>query len=215
MAYVFITGATGFMGQRLSAELLRRGHTVVGLVRSGSEKRLAPGSKSIVGDPLDASTFRAQMGAPDAFVQLVGVAHPGPAKAAQFRSIDLRSAKESVAAASSSGVRHFVYVSVAHPAPIMQEYIAARTEGEEAIRAARLNAAILRPWYVLGPGRRWPLLLLPGYWLMGALPSTRASARRLGLVTLAQMVQTMANAIDRPATGVRVVEVPQIRSTLV
>jgi len=203
------------MGRRLSEELIRRGHTVRGLVRAGSETRLARGCEAVVGDPLDAATYRHRVGPADTFVQLVGVAHPGPTKAAQFRSIDLRSAKEAVSAASGAGIRHFVYVSVAHPAPIMREYIAARTEGEDTIRAAGLNATIVRPWYVLGPGRRWPLLLLPAYWLMGALPNTRASARRLGLVTLPQMVQTMANAVDRPPSGVRVVEVPQIRSTIV
>jgi len=215
MANVFVTGASGFMGRCLSEELIRRGHTVRGLVRAGSETRLARGCEAVVGDPLDAATYRNRVAPYDTFVQLVGVAHPGPTKAAQFRSIDLRSAKEAVSAASGAGIRHFVYVSVAHPAPIMREYIAARTEGEETIRAAGLNATIVRPWYVLGPGRRWPLLLLPAYWLMGALPNTRESARRLGLVTLHQMVQTMANAIDRPPSGVRVVEVPQIRSTIV
>ncbi|MBZ5624380.1 MAG: NAD(P)H-binding protein [Acidobacteriia bacterium] len=215
MAFVFITGASGFMGQRLSAELLRRGHTVRGLVRPGSGKRLAPGCEGVSGDPLDASTYRQHVAGADTFVQLVGVAHPGPSKAAQFRSIDLASARQAVSAAAGAGIRHFVYVSVAHPAPVMREYIAARTEAEEAIRASGLNATILRPWYVLGPGRRWPLLLLPAYWILGALPNTRESARRLGLVTLPQMVQTMANAIEHPASGVRIVEVPEIRVTRV
>lgn len=211
MASVFITGATGFMGRRLSAELLRRGHTVRGLVRAGSEKRLEPGCEGITGDPLDAATYSAHVAPADTFVQLVGVAHPSPAKAAQFRSIDLVAAKAAIAAAVAARVRHFVYVSVAHPAPMMHDYIAVRSEVEDAIRAARLNATILRPWYVLGPGRRWPLLLLPAYWLMGALPSTRESARRLGLVTLPQMIATMANAVDDPPSGVRVLEVPEIR----
>ena len=107
---------------------------------------------------------------------------------------------------------HFIYVSVAHPAPVMREYIAARTEAEDAIRNSGLNATILRPWYVLGPGRRWPLLLLPAYWILGALPCTRESAHRLGLVTLPQMVAALAGAVERPASGVRVFEVPQIRS---
>jgi uncharacterized protein YbjT (DUF2867 family) len=215
MAFVFITGASGFMGQRLAAELVRRGHTVRSLVRPGSEKRLPPGCEAVTGDPLDASTYRHHIAGADTFVQLVGVAHPGPTKAAQFRSIDLRSAQQAVSAASAAGIQHFVYVSVAHPAPVMRDYIAARTEGEETLRAAGLNATILRPWYVLGPGRRWPLLLLPAYWILGALPQTRAAANRLGLVTLHQMVQTMANAIEHPPTGVRIVEVPQIRFTRV
>ena len=139
------------------------------------------------------------------------MAHPSPAKAEQFRTVDLASARESVSAARSAGIHHFIYVSVAHPAPVMREYIAARTEAEEAIRASGLNATILRPWYVLGPGRRWPLILLPAYWIFGALPATRESAHRLGLVTVTQMIGALAGAVEHPASGIRIFEVPQIR----
>ncbi|HUI54766.1 MAG TPA: NAD(P)H-binding protein [Bryobacteraceae bacterium] len=211
MAFVFITGATGFMGRQLCAELLRRRHNVRGLVRRGSEDRLTPGCEGVVGDPLNAASYQGQVAPADTFVQLVGVSHPSPAKAAQFRSIDLASAKAGISAAAAAGVRHFVYVSVAHPAPIMKEYIAARFEAEETIRASGLNATILRPWYVLGPGRRWPLVLLPIYWMLGVVPMTRDSARRLGLVTLPQMIATLTRAVEQPASGVRVVEVPDIR----
>src|SRR5262249_9741979 len=151
----------------------------------------------------DATTYRDYIAPADTFVHLVGVSHPNPSKAAEFRSIDLASAQQAVAAASSAGIRHFIYVSVAHPAPVMREYIAARTEAEERILASGLNTTILRPWYVLGPGRRWPLLLMPAYWLLSAIPSTRESARRLGLVTLPQMIQAMARAVERPPSGIR------------
>jgi len=212
MAFVFLTGGTGFMGRRLAAELLRRGHNVRGLARKGSETRLPAGCELATGDPLDAASYRESVAPADTFMQLVGVSHPSPAKAAEFRSVDLVSAKAAVEAARFAGIRHFVYVSVAHPAPLMKEYIAARSEAEAAIRASGMSATILRPWYVLGPGRRWPLLLLPAYWILGAFPRTRGSARRLGLVTLPQMIETLARAVERPAAGVRIVEVPQIRS---
>jgi uncharacterized protein YbjT (DUF2867 family) len=211
VASVFITGASGFIGRRLSEELVHRGHTVRGLVRRGSESRLAPGCESVTGDPLDAGSYSHSIGDADTFVHLVGVAHPSPAKAAEFRSVDLASARESVSAARSAGIQHFIYVSVAQPAPVMREYIAARSEAEEAIRASGMNATILRPWYVLGPGRRWPTLLKPVYWLLGMLPATRKSAQRLGLVTLPQMIGTLAGAVEHPAAGVRIFEVPQIR----
>jgi uncharacterized protein YbjT (DUF2867 family) len=212
MAFVFLTGATGFMGRRLSAELLRRGHRVLGLARPGSEGRIQTGVGAATGNPLDPSSFQDLIAPADTLVHLVGVSHPSPAKAQEFRSIDLASAQASISAAVHAGVRHLIYVSVAHPAPVMREYIAARVEAEEAIRASGLNATILRPWYVLGPGRRWPLLLLPAYWIMGALPGSRESARRLGLVTLPQMVEAMARAVERPADGVRVLQVPEIRA---
>jgi len=45
----------------------------------------------------------------------------------------------------------------------MKAYIAVREECEEIIQESGLNATILRPWYVLGPGHRWPYMLLPMY----------------------------------------------------
>jgi len=166
----------------------------------------------VTGDPLDSASYPPALRDIDTLVLLVGVSHPSPAKAAQFLTVDLRAAQAAVQAAADTGVRHFVYVSVAHPAPVMKEYIAVRSAAEELIRQAGLNATILRPWYVLGPGRRWPLLLLPLYWTMELLPSTRDSARRLGLVTMSQMIRALTGAVEHPSAGIRILEVPQIRS---
>jgi hypothetical protein len=49
------------------------------------------------------------------------------------------------------------------------------------------------------------------YWLCERIPSTRERARRLGLVTLAQMTQTLVSAVENPSIGGRFIEVPQIR----
>lgn len=199
------------MGQRLIPLLLQRGHSVRALVRRGSESKLPSGTTPILGNALDQSTFVGQIAPAETFIQLVGVAHPSPSKAEQFRLIDLVSARASVAAAAEAGIKHFVYVSVAQPAPMMKDYIAVRAEGESIIRAAKLNATILRPWYVLGPGHRWPYGLLPIYWLLQLLPKTRESARRLGLLTLKQMLGALVQAVENPVSGIRIVEVPEIR----
>jgi uncharacterized protein YbjT (DUF2867 family) len=209
---IFITGGTGYVGCPLIAQLLERGHQVRALVRPGSEKKLPPGCEAITGNALDAASYAGQIRPSDTFVQLVGVAHPSPAKAVQFRAIDLASGSGAIRAASQAEIQHFVYVSVAHPAPMMKAYIEVRAECERMLRESGLNATILRPWYVLGPGHRWPYLLLPMYWLMELLPPTRAGAQRLGLVTLAQMLRALVEAVENPPRGVRTVEVPQIRA---
>ena len=210
---VFVAGSTGYMGRPLIAELLRRGHRVRGLVRAGSEAKLPAGCEAVLGNALDGSSYADRIQPADTFVQLVGVAHPSPAKAAEFRSIDFASASSAVKAASGAGIQHFVYLSVAHPAPMMKAYIEVRAECEALLRQSGMNATILRPWYVLGPGHRWPCVLLPMYWLMERLPSTREGARRLGLVTLAQMKWALVAAVENPARGVRIVEVPEIRGS--
>jgi uncharacterized protein YbjT (DUF2867 family) len=115
-------------------------------------------------------------------------------------------------AASAAGIAHIVYVSIAQPAPIMREYIAVRAIGEELIRKTGIPATMLRPWYVLGPGHRWPHLLAPAYWLCERIPSTRAASLRLGLVTLSQMVRALVAAVEHPPAGVRIVGVQEIRS---
>ena len=91
----------------------------------------------------------------------------------------------------------------------MKAYIEVRSTGEQLIRLAGLNATILRPWYVLGPGHRWPHVLRPVYWLMEKLPATRDSARRLGLVTLTEMIAALVHAVENPVRGIRLVEVPR------
>jgi uncharacterized protein YbjT (DUF2867 family) len=210
-SHVFITGGTGYIGSRLIPRLLERGHKVSALVRPGSQGKLPAGCKAVPGNALDAASYRDRVRPATTFVQLVGVAHPSPAKAAEFRSIDLVAGREAVSAAGFAGIQHFVYVSVAQPAPMMKAYLEVRAECENSIRESGLNATILRPWYVLGPGHRWPYALIPAYWLFERLPATREGARRLGLVTLEQMLEALADAIASPSQGVRVLGVPEIR----
>ena len=93
---VFITGGTGYVGRALIPRLLERGHEVRALVRRGSEIRLPRGCEAVSGNALEASSFAESVPPSDTFVQLVGVPHPSPAKAAEFQSIDLASARASV-----------------------------------------------------------------------------------------------------------------------
>lgn len=208
---VFVTGGTGYIGQRLVCALCARGHQVEAVVRAGSEKKLPPGCTPVIADALDGASYASRLAPDHTFVQLVGVSHPSPARAQQFVDIDERSAMEAIRVAREANIRHIVYISVAHPAPAMHAYVAARTRCEESIRAAGLNATILRPWYVLGPGHHWPRLLIPMYWLAERIPSTREGARRLGLVTIDQMVSALVRAVENPTSGIEIVDVPRIR----
>ena len=121
------------MGRRVIPALLARGHRVRALVREASQGKLPAACEPAVGNALDAGTFAPRVAPSDTFLQLVGVAHPSPAKAAEFRAVDLASAKASARAAAAAGVSHFIYVSVAQPAPVMKAYVEARAEGEAAI----------------------------------------------------------------------------------
>jgi nucleoside-diphosphate-sugar epimerase len=210
---IIITGGTGYIGQHLVPALLARGHRVRVLTRPESAKRVPAGAETVVGDALDAEAVVAAFRADDSVIHLIGTPHPSPAKAEQFKQVDLVSIRATVAAAKKVPIYDLVYISVAQPAPIMQAYLWVRALGEAMIREAQLTATIIRPWYVLGPGHWWPKALVPFYRLAEVIPATRASAERLGLVTIEQMVTAIVSAVENPpARGrQRIVDVPAIR----
>ncbi len=199
---VFIAGATGYIGRHLVPELLQRGHTVRALVRRGSEGKLPAGAEAILGDALDADTFADRLAPSDTFIQLVGVPHPSPAKAEQFRTIDLVAIRESARAVRGSSIRHFIYLSVPQPAPVMKAYVRVRAEGEQLVRDTGLGATFVRPFYVLGPGHWWPYLFLPLFRLWGDA--------RLYPVKLRDVVSAIAGAVEQPPGGVRIIEAPDL-----
>jgi len=209
---VFVTGGTGYIGRPLIEALLEKGYRVHALVRPGSEHKLPSGALPVVGDALDQTTFAGAIPPEATVVHLIGTPHPNPSKAIEFRRVDLASITATVAAARHAAVPHIVYVSVAHPAPVMQAYIAARQEGEALVRASGIRATILRPWYILGPGHRWPYLLVPIYTVLRWFPTARDGAERLGLVTRRAMIAALVRAVETPPVdAARIVEVPEIR----
>jgi uncharacterized protein YbjT (DUF2867 family) len=210
---VFVSGGTGYIGQRLIRLLAERRHAVSALARPSSAKKLPSGCATIIGDAMNPASFAGKVGPTDTFVHLVGVSHPAPWKEAEFRVVDLAAVNASLDAAVRARVRHFVYVSVAQPAPLMKSHIQVRAECEDMIPGSGLNATFVRPWYVLGPGHWWPVVLMPFYWLFEHIPSERDTALRLGLVTIHEMVAALAWAVENPSAGVRTIAVPEIRTT--
>ena len=114
----------------------------------------------------------------------------------------------------SSGIQHFVYVSVAHPAPMMKAYIEVRAECEPAIQEQRPECHDPAP--LVRPGPRPPLALRAGPWLLGAgavavyprrcavgwvsLPWNRCC--RLSPTLLPRLHRTSASSVCRRFAGV-------------
>ena len=209
---ILVTGGTGYIGQNLIPLLLTRGHRVRVLTRAESVKRVPAGAEPVVGDALSDESVAAALRPGDTLIHLVGTPHPSPSKAEQFEKVDLVSIRASVNAARRIKPAQLVYVSVAQPAPIMQAYLWVRALGESMIREAGLTATIVRPWYVLGPGRKWPKLIVPLYKLAELFPATRATAERLELVTIEQFVNAMVSAAENPPPSGQqlIVDVPAI-----
>lgn len=207
---VFITGGTGFIGSRAIPELIKNGYELNALIRKGSEDKLPGNCNIITGNALDNITYEKSVFGCDTFIHLIGVHHPGPGKKDAFKKIDLVSIEQAVPAALNAGVKHFIYLSVAHPAPVMKDFIEVRTKGEELILQSGMKASFIRPWYVLGPGHYWAYVLIPFYELFKILPSTRETAIRLGLVKIDQMIKCITYAVRNLPESVRIYDVKDI-----
>lgn len=211
---VCVAGATGYIGSRLAARLVEYCDAVRAIVRPRSLGRLPHGVDAIEGDALDATDYARAIGDADTVVHLIGTPHPGPAKAREFVTVDLASVRAlTTALRGASQVAHVIYLSVAQPAPVMRAYVDVRIEGERLLRESGIPATFVRPWYVLGPGHRWPMLLIPLYAAARAIPFTRETATRLGLVSIEAMVATLMDAVVHPpASSPRIVDVTAIRA---
>lgn len=213
MKDVFITGATGYIGKRLTKQLLQRGHRVIALVRKGSEHKVDKGAGIVIADPFDPGSFQSSIPKSAVFVQLLGVPRPSPKKAKQFTEIDLRSVKASADAATVAGVSNFVYISVAMaPSKLMAAYQSVRQEGESYCKSTNLPCTFVRPWYVLGPGHYWPILLLPLYGIAELVPSWRQKARVMALVTLGQVLRTLISAVEADPVSLRIINTREIKN---
>lgn len=212
---VFIVGGSGYIGSSVIPHLLTHEHEVHALIRSQSFLKISLDCGFILGDVLDNKTYKNKIINSDTLLHLVGVPHPNPFKKDLFLKVDLKSVEQTLEAAIATGIKHFVYLSVAHPAPVMKNYIEVRKKCEALIYQSGLRSTIIRPWYVVGTKHYWPYLLIPFYKIFQNIESTKETASRLGLVTLPQLTKTIIQAIEKPPTNsVRIVEVQEIQNGL-
>ena len=94
---------------------------------------------------------------------------------------------------------------------LMKDYKETRKEGEAYIQSKHLVSTIIRPWYVVGPGHLWPLLLLPAYGIANLFPYYRKKAEETSLITIRQMLHTIMKAIESPPQRQRVFEIKHIK----
>ncbi len=151
-----LTGTTGFVGGHLLDAALSAGHTVRALVRRSQRPR--DGIEWIEG-ALDRPAALARLcEAADAVIHVAGAIN-APTRAAFFAAN--RAGTEAVlAAAVAEGVPRFVQVSsLAAREPGLSDYGASKAAADDAVLAAPLSTAIVRPPAVYGPGDRETLAL--------------------------------------------------------
>jgi nucleoside-diphosphate-sugar epimerase len=212
MSIVVVTGADGFIGSALVANLERRGHRVRRAVRSSTT--VSTGDVCITGDIAQFSAWNALVRGADAVVHLAARAHitsrTEAGGVAKFRPSNVDATMRLAEACRQEDVRRLVFVSSIGvngegrdgkpyteedpPAPV-EPYAYSKLEAEQGLRrvleGARTEYVIVRPTLVYGPGVKGNLLRLLRLVNSGLplpLGSLRAPRSFIGLENLSQLL---------------------------
>ncbi|MFA5944748.1 MAG: NAD(P)H-binding protein [Candidatus Thermoplasmatota archaeon] len=160
-----VTGAFSFTGSHVARELLRRGHAVRTLTSHPAKPDWA---RDVAVHPFSfddpAGLARSLRGA-NVLVNSYWMRFPR--KGVRF-SDAVENTRILLAAAKQAGVKRVVHVSVANAAPdALVPYYRAKAAAEQAVQAAGVSHAIVRPTWIYGEG---DVLLNNLAWLLRHLP---------------------------------------------
>jgi nucleoside-diphosphate-sugar epimerase len=159
-----VTGASGFLGHAVCAELLAREHEVAALVRRpGSEP---PGTAPVAGDLGTGGglTRVLETIAPDCVIHLAAeIATQRDSR--KIDEVNVEGTRRLLAACAAAGGTKFVFTSTVvtgdaggqvlderTPLPVRTAYGRSKQRGEELVREAGLPSVIIRPSHVYGAG---------------------------------------------------------------
>ena len=152
---VFLTGATGFVGQAITERLRADGHIVRMLVRkpraqSGQGSSTHLGIEEFRGNVLDASSLSHAVDGIDTVIHLVGIISEIGENT--FENVHVRGTQNVIAAVRTAGIRRFVHMSALGTRPnAVSRYHKTKWTAEQAVRNSGLDWTIFRPSLIFGP----------------------------------------------------------------
>jgi len=168
---VAVTGATGFVGRYVVADLVSRGYAVRALVRDRAKAaRVLPrqGVTLVFGDVLEPATVDTLLTGAQACVNLVGILreHRSEGVAVTFDRAHTRTTRLLVQRCEALGVPRFVQVSALGVRDTgVSEYQRTKWEAEVAVRRSSLRWTVLRPGLI--HGRESEFVRLAKGWVSG------------------------------------------------
>ncbi|MDX8153834.1 NAD-dependent epimerase/dehydratase family protein [Patulibacter brassicae] len=218
---VLVTGAAGFIGAALTGALRGRGHEVVGVDRVAD-----PGRGIVAGDVTAPEAWEDALRGCDVVVHAAAVVSNAVGLEDQWR-VNVLGTSRVAAAAARAGVRRIVQLSsirafsdVGFPPGVTEEhpvrpdgnpYVDTKIAGEQVVlqahAAGAIEACVVRPGDVYGPGSR-PWVLLP----LEAIRARQFLLPAMGRgahspVYVDDLVAGLVLAITRPAAAGQVVTI--------
>lgn len=217
---VAVTGATGFVGRHLVAELARRGHAVRALVHTPSNADALPisGVTIVEGSAFDRAAMARLAKDADVLIHLIGIRREKGEQT--FERMHVEATRRAIDAARDAGVTRFIQMSALGADPDGKSpYQRTKFAGERVVRASALDWTIFRPSIIHGPdgefvqmvkgwatGRKAPWFVLPYFQRLDVgldkppFPPPEPEIPKAQPVYVGDVAHAFADAIDRDET---------------
>lgn len=197
---IFIAGGTGFVGAHLVEALCEKGHELRLLVHRRSPGSTA-GIDQIEGDVTNLESFQQAASGCDAVINLVGIIREFPARGITFERLHVRATANMLAATRTAGIRRYLQMSALGTRPdAVSRYHQTKFRAEELVRSSGLDASILRPSLIYGPGDSFINMLAGQLRLIPVMPVIGSGRYRLQPIHVDDVARCFALALEMPET---------------
>jgi NADH dehydrogenase len=215
---VAVTGATGFVGRHIVAELTRRGHAVRALTRSpGAADALPISGVSIVeGDIFDRDAMSLLAAGADTMIHLVGIRREVGGQT--FERLHVEATRRALDASRHAGASRYLQMSALGADPDgVTGYQRTKFAAERLVRASGLDWTIFRPSIIHGhdgefvqmvkgwaTGRKAPWFVMPYFTRLDVgidkppFPPPSPEIPLAQPVFVDDVARAFADAMDRP-----------------
>ena len=199
-----VTGATGFIGRHLVAELQRAGWRVRLLLRREpdvAEWRDLPPPQVVAGALDDVAALERLVEGADAVIHLAGLIKAPRRRDFLAVNRDGAAAMAGATERVAPGARFLLISSLAAREPQLSDYAASKRAGEDAVlEILGQRATVLRPPVVYGPGDRETLVF---FQLAGRklVPLLGSAGSRAAMIHVADLVRLMVALAGEPGRG--------------
>lgn len=214
MSSVFVTGATGFVGQYLIQSLAKQGEEIKVLVREGSDHKLSRNKNMsvIYGDVRNSESFSNELEGVETIYHLAGVVTDW-APRSQYYEVHEKGTRNVVEAAINCGVKRIVYLSTVDVlayekhSPLNENtpytssnvgYRSSKVQAEKLLfkyaRKKKIDVVILRPVWVYGVGDKVFIPEIARQMHQKSMFFIGSSSNYVSLVHVRNLAQAILNA---------------------
>lgn len=201
---VFVTGASGFVGEEILRQLHETGHSIRILARrpqSDLVQKDASRYRAEIypGNVIDGASLLDGLKNSDAVIHLVGII--SEAGRNTFENVHTRGTQNIVVAAEQAGVKRFVHMSALGARPnAASRYHQSKWAAEEIVRESGLDYTIFRPSIIYGPADHFVNLFAKMARFSPVLPVMGNGQSKLQPVPVADIAACFVKALSEAAT---------------